>query len=133
MSVEGGRSSSFLTASATVPVSRSPTWPPFPSPPVEPSVRNPMRGTDSRSCLNPRVPKGERIMHEAAQHRVGCGQVRVAKAAPSIAAGTEISESLCTGQARLGISVVFHDLSSCPFRTGPAGLYRKKERIWNGQ
>ena len=38
--VEDGRSSRFLTACATVPVSRAPTWPRFLSPPVEPGVRH---------------------------------------------------------------------------------------------
>ena len=39
MPVEGGRSSSFLTASATVPMVRFPSWTRFLSPPIEPSVR----------------------------------------------------------------------------------------------
>ena len=29
--------------------------------------------------------------------------------------------------------VAFHNPSSCQFHTGPAGCYRKKERIWNSQ
>ena len=37
--VEGGRSSSFLTASATAPMVRSPSWTRFLSPPIAPSVR----------------------------------------------------------------------------------------------
>ena len=87
MPVEGGRSSSFLTASATVPVSWLELGHVSSHRPSPPACETPYAAL-VRDHASTRAPKGECIMHEAAQHRVGCGQVSVERGARWSAAGS---------------------------------------------